>query len=148
MSDILSLCANEAKSSYLDQEIIIEEGTKSGRLYILISGKIEVFKDRVAIAILANPGSVMGEMSLLNNVPHSASCRAVGNAELYIIEDAEKFLQENPRIFWLVSKDLASKLKLTTDCLSEFSKNLIKYSSFELNRQLDLAEEVLSTVAS
>lgn len=146
MHEILSFCKKEAITTYSDQEVIIEEGKKSQRLFILVRGKIEIVKDGATIAILTDPGSLLGEMSLLNDTPHSATCKSCGDSELYSIVDGKSFLYQNPQIFWLVSKDLANKLQLTTQCLASFSRNLGSYSSFELNRQLDLAEEVLGAV--
>jgi CRP/FNR family cyclic AMP-dependent transcriptional regulator len=146
MHEILSFCKNETTTTFGDQEVIIEEGKKSERLLILVRGKIEIVKDGATIAILSDPGSLLGEMSLLNDTPHTATCRSCGDSEFYSIADGKNFLHQNPQIFWLVSKDLANKLQLTTECLASFSRNLSSYSSFELNRQLDLAEEVLDAV--
>jgi CRP/FNR family cyclic AMP-dependent transcriptional regulator len=53
-------------------EVVLAEGTKTGRLLFLIQGAVEVSKDGWHIARVDKPGAVFGEMAALRDQPHSA----------------------------------------------------------------------------
>src|SRR5471030_190650 len=58
-------------------EIVIEQGTTTGRLFILIEGKVEIVKDGEMVATSGQPGDIFGDISALLNLPHTTSVRAV-----------------------------------------------------------------------
>ena len=68
--------------------ILIEEGERSGRLFILAAGTLEVYRGDVAFATATEPGAVFGEMSVLLDLPHTASVRALTPAKVYVIDQA------------------------------------------------------------
>jgi CRP-like cAMP-binding protein len=148
MREILSFCSSEKSTIVPDQTIIIEENTKTGAIFILIEGKIEIIKNGAPVAILSEPGTIIGEISLLQDCPHTATCRSLGKVKMYSIMNGKEFLLNNVNIFWLISRDLANKLQLTTSCLASFSSDIQNYSKFELNRQLDFVEEVIGSVSA
>src|SRR5688572_21087578 len=66
-------------------ELIIEEGAPGDRLYIVLSGLLEVTKrdgDRDVTLATRRPGEVLGEMSLLEESPRTASVRAIEGSSL------------------------------------------------------------------
>ena len=68
---------------------IIREGDMGDSLFVLYSGGVDVSKEdeagvERAIASL-NEGDVFGEIALLDNVPRTASVRAVGQVELFAL---------------------------------------------------------------
>ncbi len=68
--------------------LLIEEGTPGDALYILIDGELEVTKRSGAHDVkldVRRPGEVIGEMSLLDNLPRSASVRTLRASELLMI---------------------------------------------------------------
>jgi len=70
-------------------EVIIEEGDKPGDAFVTHTGIVEVFKAtaegrEVKIAEVA-PGSVVGEMALLTGYPRSATVKAKGECELFVV---------------------------------------------------------------
>ena len=73
---------------------LIAQGGKSGTMYVLKSGHIEVVRDGVSIAVIDQPGAIFGEISVLLDVPNSATVRAMGPAEVYVIENAALALDE------------------------------------------------------
>lgn len=74
-----------------DQEILCEEGSKEKKMWGLLSGRLLVFKLKKTIDIL-KAGSVLGEMSLIDQEPRSASIRSIGKSTL--IEINEEFFQD------------------------------------------------------
>ena len=78
MRAILSYCKGFQEVTFAPGEVLLSEGGKKGVLYILIEGKIEVLKDDLRVGTVAEPGSILGEISVLLDVPHTATLRALG----------------------------------------------------------------------
>lgn len=61
-------------------ELIVEQGKKTNALFILLSGRARVMtsdaRGREVILATLHPGDYLGEMSLIDNQPHSATVRA------------------------------------------------------------------------
>ena len=68
------------KRRYRRGEIIVEHGRKSNALFILLTGRARVLtadsRGREVILAVLQPGDYVGEMSLIDNEPHSATVRA------------------------------------------------------------------------
>ncbi|MEX0787670.1 MAG: cyclic nucleotide-binding domain-containing protein, partial [Anaerolineales bacterium] len=66
-------------------QILMKEGESSGSLYIVLDGEFEITKrsseQDIRIAV-RGAGEVLGEMSLLDQSPHSASVRALRESNL------------------------------------------------------------------
>lgn len=77
-------------------ENLTEIGDFSGELYVLEQGRLSVERDGVIIATLAEPGAVIGEMSVLLGKPHTATVRAADATTVRVVEDALGFLERNP----------------------------------------------------
>jgi len=148
MNEILNFCSGESPQIIRDQSYIFEEGAKTGVIVILIEGEIEVIKNGISVAVLSEPGTIIGELSVLQDCPHTATCRAQGDIKVYSFTNGKEFLLSNVNILWLASRDLAKKLQLTTTCLTGFSKDIQNYSRFEVNRQIDFVEEVAGTASA
>jgi signal transduction histidine kinase len=68
---------------------VMEEGTAGDGLYIVISGDLEVTTregDRDVGLARRGPGDFLGEMSLLEQAPRTASVRAVTQADLVVVD--------------------------------------------------------------
>lgn len=69
-------------------DIIFNEGEEGTEAYIVIKGEVEIFRkigNREIILATLGPGSIFGEMSLIDNQPRMASGRALSDTELLII---------------------------------------------------------------
>src|SRR5262245_52388927 len=62
MSDVISQCAGLPQREFRAGEVILEEGTRSGLLYVLASGRVEVLKGDVQVATVDTPGAFFGEV--------------------------------------------------------------------------------------
>jgi CRP/FNR family cyclic AMP-dependent transcriptional regulator len=74
-------------------ETVFAEGTKTGRLLILKSGAVSIFKGDIEFAQVAEPGAVFGELSALLDEPHSADVRTLEKSEFHVA-DAATLLQD------------------------------------------------------
>ncbi len=72
---------------FADGEIVIREGDPATCLYVIVSGKVQVWRNdeyggRIDVAELV-PGQIFGEMGLLNGGTRTASVEAVGRARMF-----------------------------------------------------------------
>jgi CRP-like cAMP-binding protein len=102
MASILDKCAGVPRKEFAPGAILLSEGEKSGRLYILAEGSVEVLRGDTQVALIDEAGSVFGEMSVLLNRPHTATVRAASPVGVFVFEDAESFLKSNPVIAFFV----------------------------------------------
>ena len=65
--------------TYQAGQTVIAEGSRTGRLLILVKGKVAIVKEDTEIATVAEPGALFGELSALLDQPHTADVRALEN---------------------------------------------------------------------
>jgi CRP-like cAMP-binding protein len=77
------------RMSLSDGSSLLFEGDDSGRVIVILSGRVRVFSTaangREVLVTVASPGEILGEMSALDGVPHSASATTVGDTEVVLI---------------------------------------------------------------
>lgn len=122
MSRMLELCRAFPDVSLAKDEVIIREGEKSGSLFVLSEGALEVFRGDVSIALVTEPGSIFGEMSLLLDIPHTADVRAVGAAKVKVIEDALVYLTKHTDLLVPIAQLLARRLQNSTTYLVDLKR--------------------------
>ena len=81
-------------------ETVLAEGTKTGRLLILKSGAVGIFKGDVEFAQVTEPGAVFGELSALLDAPHSADIRTLEASEFHVA-DAATLLQDPAALLYV-----------------------------------------------
>ena len=97
-------------------EVIFEEGQSAHHLYILVQGKVEVFRrvdsHEYPVATLGEE-ECFGEMSILEDAPRSASVRALEPTKVLKM-DRESFREliiERPQIAFAIFKILSGRLR-------------------------------------
>lgn len=105
-------------------ESLVETGEANGELYVLQSGKLSVVRDGVEIARITEPGSLIGEMSVLLGIDHSATVRAIGPAEVRVVERAIAFLEATPIVALEVATMACERLNQTSAVLVQLKKEL------------------------
>ena len=96
---------------------LLVEGESSGRLYVLVDGEVEVLRGDTRVMVANQPGAIFGEISTLLGEPHSATVKTVKPSTMYVIDDAEKFLQDHPNLALVVARLLAQRLSAATSYL-------------------------------
>ena len=72
MRDILEYCIGGVRRNVPAGAEVLREGGRTGHLYVLIEGRLEVVKGDTVVATLTEAGAVLGEMSVLLDTPHTA----------------------------------------------------------------------------
>jgi signal transduction histidine kinase len=89
--DLRRICRDVAEVRVSPGEALFEEGEPGDRAYVVIVGTVEVVKateGREALVAVRGPGSVIGEMALLQEAPRLATVRARTAAQLLAIPKA------------------------------------------------------------
>jgi CRP-like cAMP-binding protein len=118
-------------------ETVIEQGTNTGCLFILIEGKVEVIKNGEKVAVSNQPGDIFGDLSALLNLPHTTSVRAVAASKFYLVSEARKFLEQNPLVCMHLCELLASRLVSVTAYLADLKQQ------FAGHDHIGMVDEVL-----
>lgn len=112
--------------------LIFEEGTSGDSCYLIDGGEVrlEVARpelDSDGVLGFLEPGSILGELSLLDSEPRSASAYAHSkvSARRITVESIDRLRTERPQIaleiYRALGRDAAKKLRATTQRLAEFA---------------------------
>lgn len=99
--------------------VLVPQGGKLGKLFVLRQGEVEIERDGAFINSTSTPGAIFGEMSLLLDMPHSATVRAVSDIEVFVIDDALNVLEANPGWTLQIARLLAQRVNATTALLAK-----------------------------
>jgi CRP/FNR family transcriptional regulator, cyclic AMP receptor protein len=119
MRSVLDYCTGATQRQVPTGTLIIHEGGTTGHLYVLIEGRLEVIKGDTVVASIAEPGAVVGEMSVLLDQPHTATVRAASDSTVYEFSDAAAFLRDKPEVALLIARLLAQRLNVATTYLAD-----------------------------
>ncbi len=107
-------------------QVIIRENTPGDSAYIVLSGQVEVTKrieGQPVVLVRLGPGSIFGEMSLLDGSPRSATATAMETTRVSVI-DARRFqaiMQAIPREVRPLFTSLSERLRNTSRQVSALS---------------------------
>ncbi len=122
MGSILSKCDEALRRHYGPGEVLLGERQRTGRLYVLASGTVEVLRGETRVAVIGDPGAVFGEMSILLNTPHTATVRTLTDCDIYAYEDAAGFMRSDPEITFAIAALLAQRLNTATTYLADLKQ--------------------------
>ncbi len=100
-------------------ETLLEQDTRTGRLFILIEGKVEVIKNGDVVAWSSTPGDILGDISALLDTPHTTTVRTVQDSRFHVFDNAREFLEQNPAVCVHLCELLARRLVSVTTYLAE-----------------------------
>src|SRR4051812_47159164 len=119
MRDILEYCVGGLRRKIAAGTEVLHEGGRTGHLYVLIEGRLEVIKGDTVVASITEPGAVLGEMSVLLDQPHTATVRAAADSVVYEFDDAAAFLRDQPAVALLIARLLAQRLNVANTYLAD-----------------------------
>ena len=116
-SQAISVADAVVKRRFKRGEVIVEQGKKSNALFILLNGRARVVtadsRGREVILATLQPGDHIGEMSLIDNEPHSATVRAEVQTDVLMLGRIEfaRCLPENSSMAYAVMRGLVQRLR-------------------------------------
>ena len=122
MVNILDHCTDAPVERYEPGTILLDEGRRSGRLFVLMNGEVEVLRGGTSVAVISEAGAVFGEMSVLLDLPHTATVRARTPVAVRAPEDAATFLRQHPEIAFYLARLLAQRLNAATTYLVDVKR--------------------------
>ena len=141
MTSILKFCQDLPTVRFNPGDVLLAEGDRSGKLYLLIDGEVEVLKGDYQINVVSEPGAIFGEISALLDLPHMATVRATAETSAYVADSGSGLLQSNKEIAYHLSRMLAQRLHGVTSYLVDLK------SQFEDHQDhLGMVDEVLEAL--
>ena len=116
-SQAISVADAVVKRRFKRGEVIVEQGKKTNALFILLNGRARVVtadsRGREVILATLQPGDHIGEMSLIDNEPHSATVRAEVQTDVLMLGRIEfaRCLPENSSMAYAVMRGLVQRLR-------------------------------------
>lgn len=128
-------------------DVIFKEGDDSREMFVVLEGNVEVVKisprgGEVKLAAIER-GEFIGEMSLLESLPRSATARAVDHVKLLAIQPGGFLLKirRDPTFAFEIMQSLSRRIRLTNDALmkalgsgetsTEALRNILQGTEFE-----------------
>lgn len=116
---------------YSRDEIIFRQGDESREIYIVIKGKIRIFKispsgNETSIDIFS-VNDVVGELATIDNRPRSASAKAIGAVSLLTMSQSHflYYLENLPGLSFNLARMLAHKLRWT----ASFAESIAQFDA-------------------
>jgi CRP-like cAMP-binding protein len=108
----LNLFEDKETTSYAAGQYVFRAGDSGETMYIVTEGEVEILDGKLILEI-AGPGSMVGELALIDDEPRSASVMAKTDCKLVPV-DRKRFqymVQETPFFGLAVMKVLADRLR-------------------------------------
>jgi CRP/FNR family transcriptional regulator, cyclic AMP receptor protein len=116
-SQATSVADAVVKRRFKRGEAIVEQGKKSNALSIILTGRARVVttdsRGREVILATMHPGDYVGEMSLIDDEPHSATVSAEIQTDILLLgrQEFASCLPENSSMTYAVLKGLVQRLR-------------------------------------
>jgi hypothetical protein len=95
-------------------DVLFHEGDEPDGLYIIVSGELEIVRDRnESVLARLEEGQPVGEMALLDEAPRSATARVTHTAELLRLSSSafHSLVMQRPQILLAMCRVLARRLR-------------------------------------
>lgn len=143
---VLQLLSTKARTlKFRKGAILMSEGETGESLYLISSGKVKIFvsdeNGNEMTLFVEGPGSYIGEISLLDGSPRTASAITLEKTEVLSIskKDFTEVITVHPEIALNIISALTQKLRRATDSISSLAlKNVYQRLVLKL---LELADE-------
>lgn len=130
-SDLEHLVEDFRVREYTRDEIIFRQGDESREIYIVIKGKVRIFKispsgNETSITIFSTD-DIIGEQAAIANRPRNASAKAIGSVSLLTMSH-ERFLyhlESMPTLALNLAKLLSQKL----DWTASFAESIAQFDA-------------------
>jgi CRP/FNR family transcriptional regulator, cyclic AMP receptor protein len=139
VNELLAATEGAEERLFSPGDAVVRAGER-GPLLVLLDGRLEVRRAGVAVAVIAEEGAVIGEISALTGDAYSTDVVAVAPARVRVVPDGPSFLAANPAALHAVANLLARRLRTMTAYLADLQ---VQYGSAP---GLSMVGEVLGTL--
>jgi CRP-like cAMP-binding protein len=139
MPDILQYCKGRKVENFKSGAVLINQGGEERKLFVLVEGQVEVVRGDTQVSYIEEPGSVFGEMSVLLDMPYSATVKALSGVKAYVIDDSMEFLGSRAEIALELAALLARRLYYTTSYLVD-----LQQQAAGRREDLDIVDKILA----
>lgn len=115
--------SEDTHREFADGDLIFMEGDDSREMYVVLEGEVVVSKKaanggEIELARLKK-GNFVGEMSLLESLPRSATARASGATRVLVIQPGGFLLKirRDPTFAFEMLQTLSKRIRMTNDTL-------------------------------
>ena len=143
VNPILELCKSVPVRTFAPGASLLAEGKKSGLLYVLIDGEVEIVKGDFQINVVSDAGAVFGEISVLLDLPHMATVRALSKCRAHEVRNGDEFLKAHPEIAHHLAQLLARRLHGVSTYLVDLKQQFASHEN-----DLGLAVAVLESLVN
>lgn len=106
-------------TTFRKDQIIAVEGEESKEIFMLVNGKVGVYKGSLMVAEFTEGGTIFGELSTILNKPRTASLVAIEDTQVMVMDrDIDELRLKYPEIFKNILLQLAKRVVDTTDKLA------------------------------
>jgi CRP-like cAMP-binding protein len=122
-----SLAGAVHKHRYKRGECVVQQGKTSHALYVILAGRARVqmsdYQGREVILATLRSGDCVGEMSLIDDEPHSATVITETQCDVLILgaDDFSRCLKENTSISEAVMRGLVQRLRQADQKISSLA---------------------------
>jgi CRP-like cAMP-binding protein len=123
--------------------VLFAEDSYQETMYIILSGKVEIYKKHKQIAIRGG-GDFIGEMALVESKPRSASVRALANTEVLEInkETFFNYFASNPKVVWEILRVVSARNREDLDIIDTGSQE-IRNSREKYRKVIDSVSDLI-----
>ena len=156
---LVGLAAQASEVSFRRNDLVFQEGDEPDALYIVIKGRLALVNTapdgRESVLALMEPGDLFGEMGMLDDLPRSATARALETSTLLKLpyDPVVSVLEASPTLLWGVVKLLAGRIRNMDSALADSvfldvtgrtAKRLLELSEGRDDFTLPLTQEELA----
>jgi len=143
MTDVLVMCRHLPVVRVPKGTVLIGEGSRADRLYVLKSGAFEVVRNGVRVVLIGEPGAFLGEISAVLGSAATADVVASEDSAVHVLDNASDAVQTQPELTYAIARLLARRLAAVTAYLVD-----IKRQYAGSNTHLAMMDEVLGNLVS
>ena len=139
VSNLVENCAGLPTRELKSGEVLIREGERADAMFVVIAGTFEVARQGSVVALITEPGSVLGEVSALLDAPPGATVTATSPAAVRVIDDPLAFMAAEGGSLLEISRTLATRLNRLVAYIAD-----VKNQYGDSENHLGMLDEVLS----
>jgi signal transduction histidine kinase len=119
--------------------LVFKEGDAPDRFYVLLEGEVEIWKSygspQADVLAVRGPGASFGEMSLIDELPRSATVKTLTPVRLLSLEKPHfrKIMEDKPQVAMLIMKTVSQMVRLSNDAFQYglMEKNLMLAKAYD-----------------